>query len=89
MATLHLISNPKAFASCLAVAGPDDVLVLLEDGVYALADLTAAAQATPSQGFCTIADDIATRGLSPQTFDISYSTLVELCTEHQPIATWC
>lgn len=86
MATLHLISNPSALDGCLTVAGPKDVLVLLEDGVYALAQMT---QANPSQSCWTIADDVATRGLPAQACDIDYPQLVDLCTEHQPIATWC
>lgn len=89
MATLHLISNPNALVDCLMVAGPQDVMVLLENGVYALAAMAQAAQATPSQSFWTIADDVATRGLQAQASDIGYPQLVELCTEHQPIATWC
>ncbi len=89
MDTLHLISNPKALADCLRVAGPKDTLVLLEDGIYAIAQLKKAAQANPSQRFWTIADDVATRGVPAQASDIDYPKLVELCTEHQPIATWC
>lgn len=89
MATLHLISTPNALADCLKVAGPQDVMVLLENGVYALAHLAQAAQTTPTQSFWTIADDVATRGLPAQASDIGYPQLVELCIEHQPIATWC
>jgi sulfur relay protein TusB/DsrH len=88
MATLHLISNPQALASCLTVAGAADTLVLLEDGVYAATILGEHAQGSPSRCF-TLATDIAARGLPAQANDISYEQLVVLCTEHQPITTWC
>lgn len=89
MAALHLISNPSALADCLKVAGPQDVMVLLENGVYALAAMARAAKDTPTQSFWTIAEDVAIRGLPAQASDIDYPQLVLLCTEHQPIATWC
>ena len=39
MATLHLLSNPSAAESCLAVATGDDAVLFLGDGVFALTSL--------------------------------------------------
>ena len=39
MTTLHLLSNPRAAKSCLAVATDDDAVLCLGDGVFALASL--------------------------------------------------
>ena len=36
MATLHLLSNPSAAASCLAAVAEDDAVLFLGDGVFAL-----------------------------------------------------
>lgn len=88
MATLHLISNPDALASCLAVAGGDDSLVLLEDGVYAAASLAVSKQPS-SPRFFAIAKDLTIRGLPAADSAISYEQMVALCAEHEPITSWC
>ncbi len=61
MATLHLVSVAptagSAFADCLAVATPGDMVLLLQDGVYA-----ATAHAAAST---TLLGDAAARGVLP------------------------
>lgn len=68
MATLHLVSIAptagSAFADCLAVAAPVDILLLLQDGVYA-----AVAHATDST---TLLGDATARGV------LSYALLADV-----------
>ena len=58
MATLHLVSNPNAAESCLAVATDDDAVLFLGDGVFAL---TALADSAPPIG--ALGDDADSRGV--------------------------
>lgn len=44
MAILHVLIEPAAVASCLAAAAADDRILLVGDGVYAAAEMEAAAQ---------------------------------------------
>ena len=60
MAVLHLLSNPNATASCLAVVAAGDALLLLGDGVFA----HAAAAASPVR-LGVLRDDAAARGITP------------------------
>ena len=41
MAVLHLVNKPAALAHCLEVRAEEDVVVLIEDAVYAAVDLPA------------------------------------------------
>ena len=41
MATLHLLANPNAAASCRAALAEADAMLLLDDGVFALATIPA------------------------------------------------
>lgn len=59
MATLHLVSNPNAAASCLATAADDDAVLFLGDGVFAL---TALGNSSPALG--ALGDDAASRGVA-------------------------
>lgn len=43
MAVLHLLANPDAGASCLALAAVEDSLLLIGDGVFALPAVAGAA----------------------------------------------
>ena len=58
MATLHLVSDPNAAASCLATAGADDAVLFLGDGVFAL---TALGDSAPPIG--ALGDDADSRGV--------------------------
>ncbi len=88
MGALHLVSTANALDNALQVAASDDALVLLEDGVYAV---TRQEVETAVCAMHAIAQDLTLRGLAPQpTLNcISYDELVELCTQHSPITTWC
>ena len=59
MATLHLLSNPDAAASCLAAMAGGDALLLLGEGVFALSRVTSAAR------LGVLGDDLASRGIVP------------------------
>ena len=59
MATLHLVSNPNAAASCLALATDDDAVLFLGDGVFAL---SARGNSSPPIG--VLDDDAASRGVA-------------------------
>ena len=59
MATLHLVSNPSAAESCLAVATGDDAVLFLGDGVFALTALR-----DSSLGMGVLGDDAASRGVA-------------------------
>lgn len=59
MAALHLLSNPRAAASCLAVAAGDDAVLFLGDGVFAL---TALGRSAAPIG--VLRDDAASRGVA-------------------------
>ena len=39
MATLHLLANPAAASACIAASVPGDSVLLLGDGVFAMAQL--------------------------------------------------
>ena len=58
MATLHLLSNPSAAESCLAVAAGDDAVLFLGDGVFALTAL-----GNTSAPIGVLGDDAASRGV--------------------------
>ena len=83
MATLHLVFSPAGAADAVARAGPDDTLVLLQDGVYTPPDLTKSASTFVLEG------DATARGMATR-FDslIDYARLVELVAAHQPVVSW-
>ena len=58
MATLHLVSDPNAAASCLAVAADHDAVLFLGDGVFALTAL-----GDSSLGIGVLGDDADSRGV--------------------------
>jgi len=85
MTTLHLIFSAEGLQSCLGIIQPEDALLLIEDGVYAvLGDSATRLHA--------IEDDLVARGLQDLHADnvqrIDYSGMVELVARHQPIVSW-
>ena len=59
MATLHLLSDPGAAASCLAAVANDDAVLFLGDGVFAL---TARPNSAAPLG--VLRDDAENRGVA-------------------------
>lgn len=59
MATLHLLSNPGASASCLAAVTAEDAVLFLGDGVFALT-----AQQNSAVRVGVLRDDAESRGVA-------------------------
>jgi len=59
VATLHLLSDPRAVPSCLAAIASEDAVLFLGDGVFAL---TALVNATVPIG--VLRDDAESRGVT-------------------------
>lgn len=86
MATLHLVNKPAAWDGCHPLVDAEDVVLLIEDGVYL------AEQALSGATFYALEPDIRARGLSrrinkairPASFD-DFVGLVEHC---QRVVTW-
>lgn len=85
MATLHLLSNPGAVASCLAAAGRDDAVLLLGDGVFAL---TALGDSSTSVG--VLRDDAESRGVATPDHvrPMSQADFVDWVVAFDTSATW-
>ena len=84
MATLHLVSNPDAAASCLAAKADDDAVLLIGDGVFALARLAG----TPS--VAALRDDAASRGMAApdEVRLLSQGDFVDWVVAHDRSVTW-
>lgn len=90
--TLHIVNkspySSTALGDCIATFRDGDALLLIEDGVYALAGhMPEDIAVTPV--YCLAADARA-RGLTvPEHFHgIDDAEWVSLCTEHNPIVSW-
>lgn len=87
MAALHLVNKAAALQHCLAVAGADDAVLLLEDGVYA-----AVAALAPPRPVHVLEPDVTARGLTDrlgeQTTLASDADFVALVEAHYPVVTW-
>lgn len=101
MATLHLVSrspaDSRALAQCLARAGEGDAVLLIEDGVYAVAGAPGGESLRDMTGrvaLYVLVPDLEARGLSissqwPDAQMVDYSGFVALTTAHNPIVSWC
>ena len=84
MAVLHLLANPAAAASCVAAARAGDSLLLLGDGVFALATLD-----TPARVGVLRADAEARGVVAPASAQrISYAEFVEWVVACERSVTW-
>ncbi len=87
MAALHLVNKAAALQQCLAVAGADDAVLLLEDGVYAVV-----ASLARQRPVYVLEPDVTARGLADrlgkQTNLASDADFVALVAAHQPVVTW-
>ena len=86
MAVLHIVNRPAALDSCLGTASAEDVVLLIEDGVYA------GASAEVERKLHAIDVDIRARGLATrmneQVVVVTYADFVRLAEEHTPAVTW-
>jgi len=87
MATLHLVNHAGALSDCLAVAGPEDAILLLENGVYA-----AVAGQAPERRLHALAVDVRARGIGGRVAEhvevIDDAGFVALVEAHKPVVTW-
>lgn len=88
--TLHILNkspdHPR-FARCLSMAGPDDAILLIENGVLGLAS----AAGTGSVRLLALAPDMAARGLTDGSNPVQildYDGMVELTTRAQQVISW-
>ncbi|MGM0952255.1 MAG: sulfurtransferase complex subunit TusB [Pseudomonadota bacterium] len=87
--TLHILNkapeHPR-FEACMNALCPEDILVLSESAVLALADQNAAIP----ENSLALAPDLAARGLEAdfEKQAISYQDLVRLTEEHPRIISW-
>lgn len=88
--TLHILNkspeHPR-FARCLSVAGPDDTVLLIENGVLGLGT----AAASTSGKLLALESDMAARGLGDQSGTVEivdYDTMVELTTRAEQVISW-
>jgi sulfur relay protein TusB/DsrH len=90
MAVLHVVNRPQALASCLGAAADEDVVLLIEDGVYA--GVRAPAIAEIEHQLCAIDIDVRARGIAERMGErvtiVTYADFVQLAQANNPIVTW-
>ncbi|MDM3871696.1 sulfurtransferase complex subunit TusB [Porticoccus sp. W117] len=90
---LHTVNkspfNNQAYDSCLRNLGADDVVLLLEDGVYGVLALE---EELPNNKVFALKGDIAARGLGskvpPQVTVVDYPEFVQLACEASAVQSW-
>ncbi|MDY6814302.1 MAG: sulfurtransferase complex subunit TusB [Pseudomonadota bacterium] len=89
--TLHILNkspeHPR-FARCLSMAGPEDAILLIENGVLGFA---AAAPGGTTAKLLALAPDLAARGMdidSRPVETIDYDGMVELTTRAKQVISW-
>lgn len=88
---LHTVNKSPfgsdCFASCLRSVSNDDVILLLEDGVFCLLW-----EALPGNKLYALRDDVVARGLGgkvPESITlIEYSDFVQLTCEASAVQSW-
>jgi sulfur relay protein TusB/DsrH len=95
---LHTVNKSaphQALDLCLRFAATDDIVVLLEDGVFNTVAAAAAAtrlQSAVVSRIAVIAEDLAARGLegkqSPAIELINYTDFVALCCQCDKVQSW-
>ena len=92
---LHMVSQSpshSALKDCLQLLGENDALLLLSDGVYALAPGTAALAELGKCGakVYALGPDLATRGLAaPDSVDlVDYNGFVSLAAHYDATQSW-
>ncbi len=95
---LHTINKSpyshQCLADCLRVCSADDVIVLIEDGVYAALSESAPAQSLREKNIAVYAvqADVDARGLqrrvAPHIAAIDHAGFVQLCVEQPNMLAW-
>ncbi|MBU7013706.1 MAG: sulfurtransferase complex subunit TusB [Theionarchaea archaeon] len=77
----------RSFESCVSIAGTDDIILLIEDGVYAvLSDVIQHAQQKDITLYALKAD-LEARGIQTHLPVVDYGGFVDLVEEHA-VVTW-
>lgn len=95
MATLHLINKSPAgsdtFDACLRVIAADDVILLIEDGVYGAMAGTETGRTLASIA-AALSADVEARGLQGRLSEgirmVNDDDFVELCTRCDRVMSW-
>lgn len=93
---LHIVNKSPfgstALRDCLRLCRSDDLLLLIEDGVYAASASHADELLAATPQVHVLREDVAARGLDGQIDSrithIDYSGFVQLCCDHNPIQSW-
>ncbi|MFO7528872.1 MAG: sulfurtransferase complex subunit TusB [Marinobacter sp.] len=88
--TLHILNkspeHPR-FARCLSITGPEDAILLIDNGVLGLGTASASA----SGQLFALEPDMAARGMGDQSGTvetINYDGMVELTTRAKQVISW-
>lgn len=90
--TLHIVNQSphagNALNDCLQAFHEGDLLLLIEDGVYAAYGTTLSR--LPKQAAFCLSADAEARGIEvdPSITAIDEARWVDLCTQHNPIVSW-
>lgn len=92
MTVLHRVTGVAALAACLARAGAEDAILLIEDGVYAALDRTAIERAKPRMLY-VLREHLALRGLDagrvePAVTRVDVPGFVALAVRHAHSMEW-
>ena len=97
MSMLHLV-NKSPYESCnfntaSSIMQDDDVLLLIEDGVYAAVKSGKASAMLDGHTVSVLGPDLAARGISEDKLAdgvnvVDYAGFVELTTTHDKVVSW-
>ena len=84
MSALYIVNHASVLAGCVALAGPNDSILLIQDAVLAAAT-------DHDRPVVALQEDLTSRaiehiGRHVETTD--YAGFVELTVRHQPIVSW-
>jgi len=88
--TLHILNKPpehSRYRLCLSAMGPEDLLLLIENGVLAVTQQPLVQR----ERFYALGPDLEARGLTEHTAQvqtISFTEMVELTLSAQKVISW-
>ncbi len=92
---LHIVNKPPhsaALRDCLRLCRRDDVVLLIEDGVYAALGDAGRQLLAATPNVRALREDLEARGVAARVDAgigiVDYAGFVQLCCDHQPIQSW-
>ncbi|MEH6550849.1 MAG: sulfurtransferase complex subunit TusB [Pseudomonadales bacterium] len=86
---LHTVNKPSALSLCLPLLANDDIVLLIEDGIYALAENT---QPLQELNCHVLKSDIYSRGMEERipdwAIELDARGFVELVTQCDKVQSW-